>query len=68
MIEVLFSALSHVDTFDFKPELVKRHGQPLPGNERLVSFQGPNGNLTKPLWDLSRAGNAANRSAIRAAH
>lgn len=49
-------ALSHVDTFDYKPELVKRHGQPLPGNENLVSFQGPNGNLTKPLWDFKPRG------------
>ena len=57
VIEVFCSgALSHVDTFDFKPELVKRHGQPLPGNERLVSFQGPNGNLTKPLWDFKPHG------------
>lgn len=43
-------ALSHVDTFDYKAELIRRHGQPLPGGENLVSFQGPNGNLTKPLW------------------
>ena len=49
-------ALSQVDTFDFKPELIRRHGQPLPGNERLVSFQGPNGNLTKPLWDFKPRG------------
>jgi len=51
VIEIFCSgALSHVDTFDYKPELVRRDGQPLPGNEKLVSFQGPNGNLTKPLW------------------
>ena len=51
VIEIFCSgALSHVDTFDYKPELIRRHGQPLPGNERLVSFQGPNGNLTQPLW------------------
>lgn len=57
VIEVFCSgALSHVDTFDYKPELVKRHGQPLPGNERLVSFQGPNGNLTKPLWTFRPRG------------
>jgi len=23
-------AVSHIDTFDYKPELVKRDGQPLP--------------------------------------
>ena len=49
-------ALSHVDTFDFKPELIRRHGQALPGNERLISFQGPNGNLTKPLWEFKPRG------------
>src|SRR5690349_63151 len=26
-------AVSHVDTFDYKAELVKRDGQPLPGSE-----------------------------------
>src|SRR4051794_24438143 len=41
-------AVSHVDTFDYKQELVKRDGQPLPGNEQLVTFQGAQGNLTKP--------------------
>ena len=51
-------ALSHIDTFDHKPELIKRHGQPLPGNERLVSFQGPNGNLTKPLWKFRPRGSS----------
>lgn len=49
-------ALSHVDTFDYKPELIRRHDQPLPGNEQLVSFQGPNGNLTQPLWDFRPRG------------
>ena len=28
-------ALSHVDTFDYKPELVKRHDTPMPGSEGL---------------------------------
>ncbi|MEM7386772.1 MAG: DUF1501 domain-containing protein, partial [Verrucomicrobiota bacterium] len=46
----------HVDTFDYKPELIRRHGQPLPGKEGLVSFQGPNGNLTQPLWDFRPRG------------
>lgn len=49
-------AVSHVDTFDFKPELIRYHGQPLPGNEQLVSFQGPNGNLTQPLWKFRPRG------------
>lgn len=49
-------ALSHVDTFDYKPSLEKLHGQPLPGNEKLVSFQGPNGNLTRSLWKFHPRG------------
>lgn len=43
-------AVSHVDTFDYKPELARRDGQPMPGVDRLVTFQGENGNLTGPLW------------------
>jgi hypothetical protein len=49
-------AISHVDTFDFKPELIRQHGKPLPGSERLISFQGPNGNLTQPLWKFRPRG------------
>ena len=49
-------ALSHVDTFDHKPELERLDGKPLPGNEKLVSFQGPNGNLQKPLWKFRPRG------------
>ena len=49
-------ALSQVDTFDYKTELIRLNGQPLPGNENLVSFQGPNGNLTRPLWDFHPRG------------
>jgi hypothetical protein len=40
-------ACSHVDTWDYKPELIRRHGQPLPGSKDLITFQGANGNLTK---------------------
>src|SRR6516164_2290279 len=42
-------AVSHVDTFDYKPELMRRDGQPLPGAQGLVTFQGEQGNLTRPL-------------------
>ncbi len=49
-------ALSQVDTFDYKPELIRMHGKPLPGAERLVSFQGPNGALTRPYWDFKPRG------------
>jgi hypothetical protein len=49
-------ALSHVDTFDYKPELVKRHDTPMPGSSGLITFQGENGNLIKPLWDFKPRG------------
>ncbi len=49
-------AVSHVDTFDYKPELVKRDGQPLPGSEKLVTFQGENGNLVAPQWTFRPRG------------
>lgn len=49
-------ALSHIDTFDYKPELLKRHDTPLPGSENLVTFQGAQGNLIKPLWDFKPRG------------
>jgi hypothetical protein len=40
-------ACSHLDTFDYKPELLRRDGQPMPGAKDLVTFQGANGNLAK---------------------
>ncbi len=49
-------AVSHVDTFDYKPELVKRDGQPLPGADKLVTFQGENGNLVAPQWEFKPRG------------
>ena len=49
-------AVSHLDTWDYKPELVKRNGQPLPGNEKLVTFQGENGNLVAPQWEFKPRG------------
>lgn len=49
-------ALSHLDVWDYKPELIKRHGQALPGTEKLITFQGENGALTAPLWDFKPRG------------
>ena len=49
-------ACSQVDTFDYKPELIKRHGQPLPGGEKLLTFQGEQGNLTKSPWAFKPRG------------
>jgi hypothetical protein len=49
-------AVSQIDTFDYKPELIKRHGQPMPGAEGLVTFQGQQGNLTKSPWEFRPRG------------
>lgn len=49
-------ACSQVDTFDYKPELIKRHGQPMPGADKLVTFQGAQGNLTKSPWEFKPRG------------
>ena len=49
-------ACSHVDTFEFKPELLKRHGQPMPGAQGLKTFQGDQGNLTRSPWDFHPRG------------
>jgi hypothetical protein len=49
-------ALSHLDTWDYKPELLKRHGQPLPGGEKLRTFQGENGNLARSPWTFKPRG------------
>jgi hypothetical protein len=43
-------AVSHLDTWDYKPQLIKRHGQPMPGVEKLITFQGENGNLARSPW------------------
>lgn len=43
-------ALSHVDTFDHKPELERRSGEAMPGSEGLITFQGENGALTRSPW------------------
>ncbi|MCU0702998.1 MAG: DUF1501 domain-containing protein [Fimbriiglobus sp.] len=49
-------AVSHVDSWDHKPELEKRDGQPLPTTEKLITFQGENGNLVKPVWKFRPRG------------
>jgi hypothetical protein len=43
-------AVSQIDTYEYKPELMKRHGQPMPGAEKLVTFQGANGALMGSPW------------------
>ncbi|MDX1931982.1 MAG: DUF1501 domain-containing protein [Capsulimonadales bacterium] len=43
-------AASQIDLWEYKPELEKRHGQPMPGLTGVSSFQGGNGNLLRSPW------------------
>lgn len=54
-------AASHIDLWEHKPELEKRHGSPLPGEENLVSFQGKNGNLMRSPWPFAPAGESGKK-------
>lgn len=49
-------ACSHLDTWDYKPELIRRDGQPLPGGDGLITFQGEQGALTKSPWEFKPRG------------
>jgi hypothetical protein len=42
-------AVSQLETWDFKPELIKHDGEPLQGGPP-VTFQGPSGNLARPQY------------------
>lgn len=49
-------AVSQLDTFDYKPELIRRHGQPMPGSDTLITFQGEQGALTQSPWTFRQRG------------
>ena len=49
-------AASHLDLFDFKEELVKRHGQESDFGEPVEAFQNGLGPWLKPVWDFKRYG------------
>jgi len=49
-------AASHIDLFDCKPELVKRHGQPSDFGEHVEAFQNGLGPWLKPVWDFKPYG------------
>jgi hypothetical protein len=48
--------VSHVDTFDYKPDLAKHHGTPLTGKGTLDTFFGKPGNLMKSPYEFRRRG------------
>ena len=47
----LCGALSHLDSFDYKPALAKYHGKPMPSEEKPGVFFGQIGLLRKNDWD-----------------
>lgn len=49
-------AASHLDLFDYKPELVKRDGQPSDFGERVEAFQNGLGPWLRPVWDFKPYG------------
>lgn len=48
-------ACSQLETYDYKPELIKRDGQPFEGGP-AVTFQGPAGNLARPQYKFRPRG------------
>jgi hypothetical protein len=52
----LVGALSHVDSFDYKPGLIRHHGQSLQTQERPDVFFGQVGRLRKPDWQFRQRG------------
>ena len=46
---------SHIDTFDYKPQLQKDDGKPLPFDKPRVQF-APTGNLLKSPWKFRQYG------------
>ena len=49
-------AASHLDLFDYKPELVKRHGQKSDFGEYVEAFQDGLGPWMKPVWEFKPYG------------
>ncbi|MFT4513433.1 MAG: hypothetical protein ACI89X_001344 [Planctomycetota bacterium] len=49
-------AVSSLDTWDYKPELIRHHGKSLPGSEKLITFQGEQGAVTKSPWTFRQRG------------
>ncbi len=49
-------AASHIDLWDYKPELQERSGQPAPASMDAVTFQGKNGALMGSPWNFKPCG------------
>jgi hypothetical protein len=49
-------AASHLDLFDFKPDLIKHHGKPSDFGEPVEAFQNGLGPWLRPVWDFKPYG------------
>ncbi|MEM8736249.1 MAG: DUF1501 domain-containing protein [Planctomycetota bacterium] len=47
---------SHIDLFDYKPELIKGDGKPADFGEKVEAFQGGLGPWKRPVWDFKPYG------------
>jgi len=48
--------VSHIDAFDYKPELERMHGKALEGKGENLGFFGQPGNLMKSVYDFKQHG------------
>jgi hypothetical protein len=48
--------VSHIDTFDYKPDLAKFHGEPLQGKGENKGFFGQPGNVMRSPYEFRRQG------------
>src|ERR1041384_5438413 len=48
--------LSHIDTFDYKPDLAKFHGKEVQGTNTVVPFNGKRGTVLKSPWEFRQYG------------
>jgi hypothetical protein len=51
----MYGGPSSIDTFDYKPQLIKDHGKPLPFNKPRLQFRKTQ-NLFKSPWDFQQYG------------
>lgn len=51
-------AASQVDTFDYKPELIKRKGQPFDPGAKIELFQSSPGSVMQSPWEWKQHGNS----------
>jgi hypothetical protein len=52
-------AASHIDLFDFKPELIRLDGKPSDFGEKVETFQDGLGPWLRPVWDFKPYGSCS---------